>query len=76
MQVTKGKISKVNFNTSASGIYLFNANNGRTRGTCEFCPKLTIKSSKLRQWLCFGVFNINFEQISHIYLLLPLSLNK
>ena len=49
MQVTKGKISKVNFNTSASGIYLFKANNGRTRGTCEICPKLTIKSSKLRQ---------------------------
>ena len=34
---------------------------------CEICSKLTIKTPKRRQWSCFGVFNVNFEHISHLF---------
>ena len=34
---------------------------------CEICSKLTIKTTKRRHWRRFGVFNINFEHISHLY---------
>ena len=77
MQITKDKISKVNFITNASGIYLLNVNNESIRGICEICPKLTIKKSEGRQALCSGVFIVNFEQISHIYLVFSLlTLNR
>ena len=35
---------------------------------CEICPKLTIKTPERRHWNRFGVFIVNFEQISHIVL--------
>ena len=40
---------------------------------CEICTKLRIKTSELRQWRQFGVFIVNFEQISHIVLMLLLT---
>ena len=33
---------------------------------CKICSKLTIKIPEQRQWLRFGVFIVNFEQISRI----------
>ena len=39
---------------------------------CEIGTKLRIKTSELRQWRQFGVFIVNFEQISHIVLMLLL----
>ena len=46
--------------------YLFKVKNGNTRTICEICSKLTINIPERRHWL-------QFEQISHIVLLFPLS---
>ena len=45
---------------------MFKVNNRNTRTRCEICSKLTIKSSKGRQWRCFGGFIVNFDYISHL----------
>ena len=42
---------------------------------CEICSKLTTKTSERRQWRRFGVFIVNFEYISHLFLLLLLTLS-
>ena len=47
--------------------YLLKVNNGNTRRMFEICSKLTIKTTKRR------VFTVNFEQISHIFVVFPLS---
>ena len=51
--------------------YLFKVNNGNTRTMCEIYSKLTKKTPKRRQWRRSGIFVVNFEQISHIVLVLP-----
>ena len=59
-----------------AGIYLVKVNNRNTIKRCEICSKLTIKTPEQRQWSCFGVFIVNFEHISHlfiVFLLLTLS---
>ena len=44
---------------------------------CEIYLKLTMKIPEWRHWRRFGVFIVNFEQISHIVLVFPLlSLNE
>ena len=48
-----------------SNIYLFKVNY-RNRKMCETCSKLAIETER-RQWLCFGVFIVNFEHISHLF---------
>ena len=49
-----------------ANIYLFKINNWNIRNRCEICSKLTI-----------SVFIVNFEHISHLFLvLLLLTLNK
>ena len=55
-----------------ASIYLFKVNNGNTRTMCEICSKLTITIPKQNQWRRSGVFIVNFEQISHIVLVVPL----
>ena len=60
------------FRLFAAGIYLVQVNNDNTRTMCEICSNLTIKSPERRYWRRSGVFNINFQQISHIILLLSL----
>ena len=58
-------------------IYLFKVNNRNARNRCEICSKLIIKTPKWRQRLRFDVFIVNFEHISHLFiLLLFLTLNK
>ena len=47
-----------------ANIYLFKANSGNTRKMCEVCPKLTIKTVENPS----GVFIVNFEHISHLFL--------
>ena len=60
-----------------TGIYLFKVNNRNTRTMCEIYSRLTIKTPERSYWLRSGVFNVNFEQISHIVLMfLLLTLNK
>ena len=50
------------------GIYLLKVNNRNTRTRCEICSKLTIKTPERRPWHRFGVFIVNFEYISHLFL--------
>ena len=51
-------------------IHLFKVNNRNTRKRCEMCSKLTIKTPERRQWLRCGVFVVNFEYISYLFLVL------
>ena len=39
---------------------------------CEICSKLIIKTPERRQWRRSDVFIVNFENISHLLLVLPL----
>ena len=59
-----------------ANIYLFKVNNRNTRKTCEICSKLTLKTPERRQWHS-GLFIVNFEHISRLFLaLLLLILNR
>ena len=63
--------------TNPVSIYLFKVNNKNTKTKCENCSKVTVKAPERRQWQRFGVFIVNFEQISLFYLVFPLlTLNK
>ena len=54
--------------------YVFKVYNKNTRTMCETYSNITIKT---RRWRRSGVFIVNSEQISHIFLaLLLLTLNK
>ena len=55
-----------------AGNYMFKIDNRNTRTSSEVCPKLTIKTPKLQHWRCSGVFIVNFENISHLVLVLIL----
>ena len=58
-------------------IYLLKFNNRNTRKRCEICSKLSIKTPERRQWRRSGVFTVNFEHISHLFLMFSLlTLNK
>ena len=60
-----------------ANIYLFKVNSKITRKRCEICSKLTMKTLERRQRCCSGVFIVNFEHISHLFLLfLLVTLNK
>ena len=47
-------------------IYLFKVNNGDNRTICEICSRLTMQRAEKCQWRHFGIFLVNFEQISFI----------
>ena len=49
-------------------IYLFKVNNRNTKKGCEICSKLTIKTLERRQWRRCDEFIVNFEHISHFFL--------
>ena len=58
-------------------IYLFQVNNRSTKKKCEICSKLTIKTPEWRHWRRSIIFIVNFERISHLFVLfLLLTLNK
>ena len=60
-----------------SNIYLFKVENKNTRKRCEKCIELTIKIPERRQLHLSGVFIVNSEHISHLFLLFALlTLNK
>ena len=54
-------------------IYLFQVNNANTKAMCEICSKLAIKTPERRHWRRSGAFIVNYEQISHIVLVFPLT---
>ena len=52
-----------------ANIYLFKVSNRSTRTMCEICSKLTIKMlAEPRKWRRSGGFTVNFEHISHGFL--------
>ena len=59
-------------------IYLLKFNNRNTGKKCEICSKLTIKTpERRRQRHHSSIFIINFEHISHLFLMfLLLTLSK
>ena len=60
-----------------ANIYLLKVNNINFRKRCEICSKLAIQTSERRHWRHSDVFSVNFEYISHLFLLfLLLTLNK
>ena len=69
-------LMKIMLGNNPAGNYMFKVNNRNARARSEICSKLTIKTPKRHQWRCSGVFNVNFEHISHlalVFLLLTLS---
>ena len=58
-------------NTSPANIYFFKVKNLDTRKKCEICSKLTIKTSERRR---SGIFFVNFEHISQLFLVFVLFL--
>ena len=63
----------VYFTNIPAGVYLLKVNNRNTRKRCEICSKLTMKIPERRR---SGIFTVNFEHISHLFLVFPLlSLN-
>ena len=63
--------------SNPTGIYLFKAHSENTRAMCKICSKLTIKKKERGHWCYVGILSVNYEQISHIFLVLPLlALNK
>ena len=68
--------SNVIFHGFPLNIYLFKVNNRNTRKRWKICSKLTIKTPERCHWRHSGIFIVNFEHISHLYLvflLLPLN---
>ena len=53
------------FKNSTAKIYLLKVNNRNTRKSYEISSKLTIKTPERRR---SGVFIVNFEHISHLFL--------
>ena len=49
-------------------IYLFKVNNRNTRKRYEICSELTIKTPERPQWRHSGFVIVNFEPISHLFL--------
>ena len=56
-----------------TAIYIFKTNNRNTRMSCEICSNLTIKTPERLKCRRSGVFIVEFELISHLFLLLTLS---
>ena len=52
---------------------MFKVNNINTRKRCKICSMLTIKTSEWRHWRWSGIFIVNFEHISHLFLVFLLS---
>ena len=57
-----------------AGIYLLKVNNRNTGTRCGIGSKLTIKTPKRSQWRCSGVFIVNFEHFSLLFLVFTLNM--
>ena len=57
---------------SSTNIYLLIVNNSNIRKRCEICSKLRIKTPERRS----SFLIVNFEHISHFFLVFVLTLNK
>ena len=54
--------------SNQDNIYLFEVNNRNTRKKCKICPKLRQKTLERPHWPRSGVLVVNFEHISHLFL--------
>ena len=62
---------------SLLSIYLFKVTNRRTKKSCEICSKSTVSSRERGQWGRSGVFIVNFNWVSNLFLVfLFLTLNR
>ena len=52
---------------------MFKVNNRNTRKRCKICSMLITKTSEWRHWRWSGIFIVNFEHISHLFLVFLLS---
>ena len=58
-------------------IYLLKVSYRSTEKRHKIYSKLTIQTLEGRHWRCYGVFTVNLEQISNLFLVfLPLTMNK
>ena len=64
--------NKVEDDSFPAGIYLLEGNNRNTRTRCKICSKVTIKIPERRYWRRSGIFIFNFENISHLVLVVLL----
>ena len=56
---------------------MFKINNRNTRKRYDICSELTMKTPERRQLRRSGVFTVNFEHISHLFVVFLLfTLNK
>ena len=58
----------ITFKINPANFYMFKVNIRNSIKRCEICSKLAIKTPKRRQWRRTGVFIVNFEHISHLFL--------
>ena len=66
---TWGTNLKFRCNPFPAKIFLVQSPQWNTRRKCEICSKLTIKTPEQRHWRCSGVLNVNFEHVSHLFLM-------
>ena len=50
-----------------AGNYMFKVNNRNSKTGCEICSRLTIKTPELHHCGRSGVFIVNFDHISHLF---------
>ena len=76
MNIIEGACSLNKNDTDPACIYLLKVNNKNTKTRFRICSKLTIKTPERRQWHRSGVFIVELEEISHLFLVfLSLTLN-
>ena len=56
------------YRLNPANINLFKVNNRNTRKRCKIYSKLTVKTPERRHWRHSGVFIVNFEHISYLFL--------
>ena len=64
--VARSEYSK--YGSYPANIYLFKVKNRSTKNRCEICSNLIIKTLERCHWRRSGVFMVNFENISHFFL--------
>ena len=50
-----------------AGNYMFKVNNRNSKTGCEICSRLTIKTPERHHCGRSGVFIVNFDHISHLF---------
>ena len=50
-----------------AGNYMFKVNNRNSKTGCEICSRLTIKTPERHHCGPSGVFIVNFDHVSHLF---------